>query len=138
MQAVKRVNSSKHMIVANGRIITEDITELKYNAITQKYEVTFKNQKTYSYNSENIHWLKDPVVLDPLNYHISHNGISLWGIRAIYVFTDINQRYWHICFENGSARDYSEDDLQIEKSVLDDETAKMSLTILKGRRNSVN
>lgn len=42
MQAVKRVNSSKHMIVANGRIITEDITELKYNAITQKYEVTLK------------------------------------------------------------------------------------------------
>lgn len=119
------------MIVANGRIITEDITELKYNAITQKYEVTFKNQKTYSYNSENIHWLKDPVVLDPLNYHISHNGISLWGIRAIYVFTDINQRYWHICFENGSARDYSEDDLQIEKSVLDDETAKNVLDYLK-------
>lgn len=131
MQAVKRVNSSKHMIVANGQIITEDITELKYNAITQKYEVTFKNQKTYSYNSENIHWLKDPVVLDPLNYHISHNGISLWGIRAIYVFTDINQRYWHICFENGSARDYSEDDLQIEKSVLDDETAKNVLDYLK-------
>lgn len=131
MQAVKRVNSSKHMIVANGRIITEDITELKYNAITQKYEVTFKNQKTYSYNSENIHWLKDPVVLDPLNYHISHNGISLWGIRAIYVFTDINQRYWHICFENGSARNYSEDDLQIEKSVLDDETAKNVLDYLK-------
>lgn len=45
MQAVKRVNSSKHMIVANGRIITEDITELKYNAITQKYEVTFKKSK---------------------------------------------------------------------------------------------
>ena len=125
------MNSSKHMIVANGRIITEDITELKYNAITQKYEVTFKNQKTYSYNSENIHWLKDPVVLDPLNYHISHNGISLWGIRAIYVFTDINQRYWHICFENGSARNYSEDDLQIEKSVLDDETAKNVLDYLK-------
>ena len=125
------MNSNRQMIIANGRIITEDITELKYNAITQKYEVTFKNQKTYSYNSENIHWLKDPVVLDPLNYHISHNGISLWGIRAIYVFTDINQRYWHICFENGSARDYSEDDLQIEKSVLDDETAKNVLDYLK-------
>lgn len=46
-------------------------------------------------------------------------------------FTDINQRYWHICFENGSARDYSEDDLQIEKSVLDDETAKNVLDYLK-------
>ena len=42
MQAVKRVNSSKHMIVANGRIITEDITELKYNAITQKCGLHFE------------------------------------------------------------------------------------------------
>ncbi len=131
MQVVKRVNLNKNMIIANGRIITEDITELKYNAIIQKQEVTFKNQKTYSYNLKNIHWLKDPVVLDPLNYHISHNGISLWGIRAIYVFTDINQRYWHICFENGSVRDYKEDDLQIEKSVLDDETAKNVFDYLK-------
>ena len=47
---VKRVNSNRQMIIANGRIITEDIIELKYNATTQKYEITFKNQKTYSYN----------------------------------------------------------------------------------------
>lgn len=124
MQAVKRVNSNRQMIIANGRIITEDIIELKYNATTPKYEITFKNQKTYSYNPKNVHWLKEPVVLDPSNYHLSHNGTALWNIRAIYVFADINRRYWHICFENGSARDYAEEDLQIEKSVFDNEAAK--------------
>lgn len=93
MQVVKRVNSNKHMIVANGRIITEDIAEFKYNAVNQKNEITFKNQKTYLYNPENVHWLKNPVVLDPSNYHISHNGTELWDIRAIYIFTDTNQRY---------------------------------------------
>ena len=118
------MNSNRQMIIANGRIITEDIIELKYNATTQKYEITFKNQKTYSYNPKNVHWLKEPVVLDPSNYHLSHNGTALWNIRAIYVFADINRRYWHICFENGSARDYAEEDLQIEKSVFDNEAAK--------------
>lgn len=125
------MNSNRQMIIANGRIITEDIIELKYNATTQKYEITFKNQKTYSYNPKNVHWLKEPVVLDPSNYHLSHNGTALWNIRAIYVFADINRRYWHICFENGSASDYAEEDLQIEKSVLDDETAKNVLDYLK-------
>lgn len=79
------MNSNRQMIIANGRIITEDIIELKYNATTQKYEITFKNQKTYSYNPKNVHWLKEPVVLDPSNYHLSHNGTALWNIRAIYV-----------------------------------------------------
>ncbi len=87
------------MIIANGRIITDDIVDLKYNGITQKYDITFKNQKTYSYNPEKVHWLKDPTVSDPLNYRISHNENELWGIRAIYIFTDIDRRYWHICFE---------------------------------------
>ena len=61
------MNSNKHMIIANGRIITDDIVDLKYNGITQKYDITFKNQKTYSYNPEKVHWLKDPTVSDPLN-----------------------------------------------------------------------
>ena len=113
------------MIIANGRIITDDIVDLKYNGITQKYDITFKNQKTYSYNPEKVHWLKDPTVSDPLNYRISHNENELWGIRAIYIFTDIDRRYWHICFENGSSRDYREDELQIDKSVLENSAAKV-------------
>ena len=125
------MNSNKHMIIANGRIITDDIVDLKYNGITQKYDITFKNQKTYSYNPEKVHWLKDPTVSDPLNYHISHNENELWGIRAIYIFTDIDRRYWHICFENGSSRDYREDELQIDKSVLEDSAAKNVFEYLK-------
>ena len=74
------MNSNRQMIIANGRIITEDIIELKYNATTQKYEITFKNQKTYSYNPKNVHWLKEPVVLDPSNYHLSHNGTGIYAL----------------------------------------------------------
>ncbi len=125
------MNSNKHMIIANGRIITDDIVDLKYNGITQKYDITFKNQKTYSYNPEKVHWLKDPTVSDPLNYRISHNENELWGIRAIYIFTDIDRRYWHICFENGSSRDYREDELQIDKSVLENSAAKNVFEYLK-------
>lgn len=82
---VKRVNSNRQMIIANGRIITEDIIELKYNATTQKYEITFKNQKTYSYNPKNVHWLKEPVVLDPSNYHYRITELR-FGIYALSMF----------------------------------------------------
>lgn len=95
-----------------------------YNREAHKYDVKFKNGKTYLYSYNRISWLKEPIVLDPTSYHITHFEKELFNITAIYVFSDNYRKYWHICFENGSERDYFESELKIVKSCLDNKTSK--------------
>jgi len=121
------------MIIDNqlNKIITPDIDTCAYNRETHRYDIKFKTGKTYVYSNNRISWLKDPVVLDPASYSITHFEQELFNITAIYVFSDHNQKYWHICFENGSERDYFEQDLKIVKSCLDDATSKNVFEYLK-------
>lgn len=127
------MNTAKNMIIDNQskRIITSDIVSCIYNRETHRYDVKFKTGKTYPYSYNRISWLKDPQVLDPTSYHITHFEKELFNITAIYVFSDSYQKYWHICFENGSERDYPERDLKIVKSCLDDATSKNIFEYLK-------
>lgn len=121
------------MIIDNQskRIITSDIVSCTYNRETHRYDVKFKTGKTYPYSYNRISWLTDPQVLDPASYHITHFEKELFNITAIYVFSDRYQKYWHICFENGSERDYLERDLKIVKSCLDDANSKNIFEYLK-------
>ena len=127
------MNTSKNMIVDNklGKIITPDIVTCTYNKETQSYDVKFKTGKTYPYHYNRISWLKEPLVLDPSSYHITHFEKELFNIVAIYVFADRYRKYWHICFENGSERDYFENELKIVKSCLDGKTSKNVFEYLK-------
>ncbi len=112
------MNLTQNMIIANGRIITPKVKSCKYNKGTQKWDVTFTEGKTYSYNYNNVSWLKDPKVLNPQEYQIATKERELFKISAIYVFKDSYHEYWHICFEDGSFRDYHKDDLIVKISCL--------------------
>lgn len=120
------MNTKKNMIIDNqlNKVITPDLVMCSYNEETRKYDIKFKNGKSYSYGYTRIIWLNNPKVLNPASYRISHLGKELFDVAAIYVFEDVFQRYWHICFENGSERDYCESDLKIVKSCLDEATSK--------------
>ena len=65
-----------------------------------------------------MEWLKEPIVLKPNMYRISRKGREFFDIDAIYVFRSAYNFYWHICFGNGSERDYCESDLSIVESCL--------------------
>ena len=127
------LNTAKNMIIDNqlNKIITPDIDACTYNRETHRYDVRFKTGKTYPYSYNRISWLKDPLVLDPASYHITHLEKELFNIKAIYVFSNHYQKYWHICFENGSERDYPECDLKIVKSCLDNAASKSIFEYLK-------
>ena len=127
------MNPRQHMIIDNqtNKIITTDIVSCKYNSQSQRYDIVFKSGGSFPYGYKRITWLRDPKVLDPALYHIAHLEIDFFGITAIYVFTDRYQNYWHICFQNGSERDYREQDLTIIKSCLDDATSKNVFAYLK-------
>lgn len=117
------MNTSKHMILKNGKDITTDVTFCKYNSQTQKYEVTFKNGKTYFCSYQSIDWLQDPSVLNPALLNITHEDRKLFDIQAIYVFKASATNYWRTRFSNGSERHYDERDLKIVSSCLSDAEA---------------
>ena len=89
-----------------------------YNRNTQKWDVKFNTGKTYSYAYLNVEKLSDPDVLNPNMYRISREGREFFDMRAIYVFRSTYESYWHICFGDGSERDYRRSDLHIIESCL--------------------
>ncbi len=106
------------MIIVKGEIKTSAIKCCRYNSDIQKWDVTFTNGRTYSYGFFNVKWLKEPTVLNPNLYRISREGREFFDITAIYVFGSGYNSYWHICFGDGSERDYRQSDLNIVESCL--------------------
>ena len=51
-------------------------------------------------------------------YRISREGREFFDVKAIYVFRSESESYWHICFGDGSERDYRRSDLHIIESCL--------------------
>jgi len=113
-----QMNSRNNMIIIKGTIKTREIISCKYNADTKKYDVKFNNGKMYSYAYSNVEWLREPKVLNPNMYRINKEGRELFDIDAIYVFKGTYETYWHICFSDGSERDYCQSDLSIIESCL--------------------
>ena len=112
------MNRRYNMVIIKGEIKTSEIMSCMYNKDTKKWDVKFNNGKTYSYGYSNVEKLTDPTVLNPNMYRISREGRGFFDIAAIYVFRSTYDSYWHICFGNGSERDYRQGDLNIVESCL--------------------
>lgn len=107
------MNTRYNMIIIKGEIKTIEINSCTYNADTKNMDIKFNNGKTYSYAYSNVEWIKEPEVLNPNMYCISREGLEFFNITAIYVFRSTYDSYWHICFGDGSERDYRQSELNI-------------------------
>ncbi|MCM1087453.1 MAG: hypothetical protein NC419_04805 [Muribaculaceae bacterium] len=114
------MDTRKHMVITEGRIITKEVRLCSYNQQTEKYDLQFYTGKTYSYDADALLWLQEPVELSPAFCHISHDGEKLPPIDAVYVFTGKGKSYWHICFDDGNEADYEQEALTIRESALED------------------
>lgn len=132
------MNTRENMIIANERIITQDVRSCNYNRVRQKYDITFMSGKTYSYAYYNVTWLRSPQKLDTAMYRFSHDGRELFDVRDIYRFVDGYSDYWHIFFGNGSERDYRGSELQVVQSCLSDAEAKNVFEYLKRIADAVS
>ena len=112
------MNTRYYMVIIKGEIKTSEIMSCGYNRNNQKWDVKFNNGKTYSYAYLNVEKLTDPEVLNPNMYRISREGREFFDVNAIYVFRSRYESYWHICFGNGSERDYHRSELNIVESCL--------------------
>ena len=112
------MNTRYYMVIIKGKIKTSEIMSCVYNRDTQKWDVKFNTGKVYSYAYLNVEKLTEPDVLNPTMYRISRDGREFFDIKAIYVFRSTYESYWHICFGDGSERDYRRGDLHIIESCL--------------------
>lgn len=100
------MNTRKNLIIIKGEIKTSEIQSCIYNGNTQKWDVKFNNEKTYSYGYKNVKKLTNPIVLNPNLYRISREKHEFFDITGIYVFKTSFDAFWHICFGDGIERDY--------------------------------
>lgn len=112
------MNARYNMIIIKGEIKTSEVVSCQYNGDTKNWAVQFNNGKKYSYGYSNVEKLKDPDVLNPNIYHIYRDGREFFDVAAIYVFKSARESYWHICFEDGSEKDYRRSELNVVESVL--------------------
>lgn len=112
------MNTRYNMVIIKGEIKTPEIAACTYNRNTRKWDVKFNNGKTYSYGYENVQKLTDPIALNPSMYRISRAGREFSNLTAIYVFKNTYDSYWHICFGDGSEKDYRQSELNIAESCL--------------------
>lgn len=111
------MNTRYNMILIKGEIKTPEIIFCRDKDI-EWTNVKFNTGKTYTYKRSNVEWLKEPEVLRANRYRISREGREFFDITAIYEFKGKDDSYWHICFENGSERDYRRSELTIIESCL--------------------
>lgn len=112
------MNTRYCMVIIKGEIKTSEIMSCVYNRDNQKWDVKFNNGRIYSYAYLNVEKLTEPDVLNPDMYRISREGREFFDVKAIYVFSSRSESYWHICFGDGSERDYRWNELNITESCL--------------------
>lgn len=125
------MNAKKYMILVKGEPKTSEIRFCKYNADTKKWDVEYNNGQKFPYAYQNIEWIKEPIVLNPNMYQIGRDGCTFHDINAVYVFRGKTSEWWHICFENGSERDYLQNELSIAESCLKNKQAENIFEYMK-------
>ena len=112
------MDPKKHMIIAKGKICTQNVLSVNNNTITKKIDIVFKNGSRYSYSKNNVIVMNNPILLDPQDYIVeTPDGKRLYDIKGIYQFEYARVKYWHIELK-GFDLDYRKDDLQIIKNCL--------------------
>lgn len=125
------MNTRKHLIIVKGEIKTAEIRSCRYNGAKQRMEVEYNGGSMYPYICSNVEWLQNPQTLNPHMYRISKGGREFHDIEAIYIFRGSYEIYWHICFENGSEKDYLQRELNIVKTCLDEKQARNVFEYIK-------
>jgi len=117
------INPNREMNVLKGEIRTSAVQSCQYNQITKKWDVIFSSGKKFSYAYDNVEKLYNPSILDLSEYQLVEGGQVLRNIETAYVFSGRN-RYYHLIYENGYYKDYSDKDIKLVKSAFETKKSK--------------
>ncbi|SHH44578.1 AAA domain-containing protein [Clostridium intestinale] len=106
------MNIEKNLILIKGEDKTSKVTYCEYT--NGKYQVTFDNNKSYTYNYNNVNWLRNPVELNPETTILYKDNQPISGIDKILRFDG----YVRVCFKSGYTKSYPMYNLTIEETCL--------------------
>ena len=118
------MDNKQYLIIVKGVDKTADIISCKYNRQINKYDITYWNDRVYSYNYDNVLIFENPIIIDPKFCKLYHRNKELKDITNIYNFRNNSLSYYHVCFKNKLEQSYPESELRIVKSVLNDVHSK--------------
>ncbi len=123
----------ENMILIDGLIRTCQIDRCSLNANGDRYHIAFKNKpsKTYSYGLNKVMWLTDPILLNPDQTHIYHNGSLLHALAFIAVFQLREHKYWYVEFQNGAHKSFINTEISIVESCLNNKQSKTVFEYLR-------
>lgn len=116
----------KNMILIDGKIRTSQIQFCYLNNSKDKYIVVFKNspENTYLYSRDKIIWLTNPILFNPHDCHIYHNGDQLHYLNFIASFQYGFYDYWYVEYFNGAHKSFRGNEISIVQSCITDKKAK--------------
>lgn len=127
------LNLRENMIVIDSQIKTSQIESCSLNSSGDKYHIAFRNNpsKTYFYGRDKVLWLTDPVLFDPEQCHIYHNGSQQHSLAFIAVFQRGRQKYWYLEYLSGAYKNVDGAEINIVKSCLDNTQSRSIFEYLR-------
>ncbi|STB00066.1 AAA domain-containing protein [Clostridium baratii] len=119
------MNAEENLILIKEEDQTEKIIWCKRNA--GKYDITFKNNKTYHYNFTNVLWVKKTKEINPEITILYEGNNPITGIKKIIQFED----FIKVWFKNNYKKVYKISNIRIEESNLNNEHSKNIFEYLK-------
>lgn len=119
------MNTERNLILIKGKDKTEEVTYCSYYG--GKYEVQFNNNKVYSYNYNNLQWIKDPTEFNPETTILYENNQPISGVVKILKF----EKYIKVFFKTGFKKLCHENSVVIEESCLKNTASNNCFDYLK-------
>lgn len=122
---------SKSLIILKGELKTLQVSSI-CKMSSSAYQICFKNKRQpYTYSSDKVVWLTNPKWLSPELCKVYCNGHLQTDVSEIWQFGAGNKNYWRIKYHSGYEAEYTEKEIKITKTCLDDDNAKNTFSYLK-------
>lgn len=129
----------EEMVLIDKKIVTPQLSYCIYNKEHNVYNIKFKNATRYlGYSPYRVVYLNKPIKINCNSIKIFFNGKGLTNIIDITRFDHLNEHYYHICFSNGSEKDYLGSKLNILESTASDNELKNVFNYLKEIANAIS
>ena len=121
---------TKSLILLNGELKTLQIASIcKLGA--NAFRVSFKNNpKSYTYSADKVVWLTNPQWLVPELCKVYRGGRLQTDVTEIWQFEAGQNNYWRIKYRSGYEGEYTDGQINVVKTCLDEETSKNTFAYL--------
>ncbi|MCB2308604.1 DUF2726 domain-containing protein [Clostridium estertheticum] len=119
------MNIEENLILIKGEDKTEKVITCVNN--NGKCLVTFDNNKTYTYSSNNVKWFRNSIEINAETTIIYENNGPISGVVKIFKF----EQHIRVCFKSGYKKLFNISDILMEKTSLNNKISNNYFEYLK-------